>query len=109
MTSNKNNFGNLRERSINDLIVFAVFQIEERGEAATFERLVKECFDSFPKVFSFAKYAKWPDARKIDRPLRDLRSRGVVSGDPSTSFSLTSEGKKQAEAIVKGLRQKKLL
>jgi len=78
-------------------------------EKVNFEKLVKECFKNFPEVFSLKNYPKWPDSRKLDRPLRTLRKAGLIVGDPKTSFSLTSRGKKRAQEIAKILCQKKLL
>ena len=92
-----------------DLIIFALSSLSEKKEKCTFEKLAKECFDSFPKSFKLSGYSKWPDSRKVDRPLRTLRSRKLISGDPQTSFSLTKLGRKTAEEIAKRFRQKKLI
>jgi len=97
-----------KKRSINELILFTIYSIIGNGEKCTFERLIKECFTSFPKAFSFSQYPQWPDSRKLDRPLRTLRKRKLIIGDPKTSFSLTKLGKKVAEEIVKTFRQRKL-
>lgn len=94
------------QKPINDLILFCLFNIDAE---CGFERLIKECFDLFPEVFCFESYKKWPDARKLDRPLRNLRDKRLITGDPSTAFELTSHGKQQAAIIAKSLRQKKLL
>jgi len=93
---------------ITDLILFGINSIIENKEKCTFERLIKECFALFPETFSFSKYPKWPDARKLDRPLRTLRKRKLITGDPKTYFSLTKPGKKMAEEITKTFRQRKL-
>lgn len=95
--------------NINELIIFGIFVIEEKGEKCSFERLLKECFDLAPRFLSFAKYKKWPDSRKIDRPLRILRERGLIKGSPKTFFNLTEQGKKMALQFVKTLSQKTLL
>lgn len=97
-----------KNRSINDLILFSIYSLSEKREKCTFEKLVKECFALFPKTFSFSKYPKWPDSRKLDRPLRTLRKRKLIAGNPKTSFSLTKSGRKIAEEIIKGFRQRKL-
>ncbi len=91
--------------SINDLILFSIYSL---GDKCFFEELMKECFASFPKVFSFSRNTKWPDARKLDRPLRSLRDKRLITGDPQTYFSLTKFGKKLAEDISKTFRQRKL-
>ncbi|MCJ7786698.1 hypothetical protein MUP06_00580 [Patescibacteria group bacterium] len=97
-----------KNRSINILILFSIYSVIENKEKCTFERLVKECFTLFPKAFSFSKYPQWPDSRKLDRPLRSLRRKRLILGDPKTAFSLTKSGKKIVEEIVKAFRQRKL-
>ncbi|MCD6500783.1 hypothetical protein J7K42_02060 [bacterium] len=93
--------------SINDLILFSLYSSSE-GKCS-FEKLVKESFNRFPKVFALKGYPQWPDARKLDRPLRTLRKRKLIKGDPKISFSLTLQGKKIAQEIARNLAQKKLL
>jgi hypothetical protein len=93
---------------ITDLILFGINSIIENREKCTFERLIKECFTLFPQAFSFLKYSRWPDSRKLDRPLRLLRKRKLITGDPKAYFSLTKLGKKTAEEIAKTFRQRKL-
>jgi len=95
-------------KSVNDLILFAIHSINNKRQKCTFEKLIKECFTLFPRAFSFSKYKKWPDSRKLDRPLRALRNKKMITGDPKTYFSLTKNGEKSAEEIVRTLKQTKL-
>lgn len=95
--------------SINDLILFSMYSVISNDEECTFERLIKECFNLFPRAFGFSKSSQWPDARKLDRPLRTLRKRKLIVGSPEAFFSLTKEGKKKALEITNALRQGKLL
>lgn len=97
-----------KKKSINDLIVLSIYYIIEKKEKCDFEKLIKECFSLFPEVFSFSKHSKWPDSRKIDRPLRTLRNKKLIKGNPATSFSLTKTGKKLAIETSKIFRQRKL-
>ena len=94
--------------SLNDLILFSIYSTAGEQEKCTFERLVKECFTDFPEAFSLPKYPHWPDSRKLDRPLRTLRKRKLILGDPKTEFSLTKLGKKIAIDIARTFKQKKL-
>lgn len=94
--------------SINDLILFSIYSVVAKKEKCTFERLVKECFILFPKSFSLRHFPKWPDSRKLDRSLRTLRKRKLITGNPKTFFSLTKLGKKAAEEVAKTFRQRKL-
>ncbi len=98
-----------KKTSINDLILFGINSVTLDRRECTFERLIKECFDLFPKVFGFSEYLQWPDSRKLDRPLRTLRKRKLITGDPIVAFSLTKQGRKRAAEITKILRQGKLL
>jgi len=93
--------------SINDLIIFALYSAKS-GRKCSFEELVKECFNNFPQVFLLKNCPRWPDTRKLDRPLRSLRKKKLIAGDPSTFFSLTSQGKKEAQYVAKNLKQGKL-
>ncbi len=93
----------------NNLILFSIFSVLSGNEICSFERLVKECFTLFPKYFSFTRYPLWPDARKLDRPLRSLRKEKLINGDPKLDFFLTKEGREKADSVRKSLRQGKLL
>lgn len=97
-----------KNKPINDLILFSIYLIIEKRKKCTFENLTKECFTLFPKVFGFSKHPEWPDSRKIDRPLRSLRNKKLIKGNPKTFFSLTKIGRKLAIQISKTFRQRKL-
>ena len=81
-----------------DLILLCIRKIQEAKEDCTFERLVYECFTSFPNRFSFCTY-KLPDSLKLDRQLRSLRKQGFIVGNNRSSFQLTSKGSKRASQI----------
>lgn len=123
-SSDKELYKNL---GINELILLGIYSITELpfmeekvkkrtkssspvndGEKCTFERLVRESFNLFPKAFCFSQFPEWPDSRKLDRPLRTLRKRKLIIGNPKTYFSLTKLGKKMAVEIFKTFRQRKL-
>ncbi|MBU2540065.1 hypothetical protein KJ786_02805 [Patescibacteria group bacterium] len=95
--------------SIGDLILFSIYSILSNKQDCKFEKLVNQSFILFPDVFGFKSYPQWPDARKLDRPLRALRNQKLIKGDPKTEFTITKEGKEKAETITKKLRQGKLL
>ena len=97
-----------KKAKITNLILFSINSIIENKEKCTFERLIKECFTLFPEIFSFSKYPQWPDSLKLDRQLRTLRKRKLITGNPKTSFSLTKLGKKIALETAKTFRQRKL-
>ena len=95
-------------KSVNNLILFSIYSVSGKKEKCSFEELIKECFTLFPRVFSFSKYQRWPDARKLDRPLRLLRKRKLITGNPKSHFTLTKAGKKMTEEMTEKLRQRRL-
>ena len=95
--------------SVNDLILFCIHSVVINSEQCSFERLIKECFTLFPETLMFPRYPIWPDARKLDRPLRALRNEKLIVGDPKTYFILTALGEEKALNVSKILRQGKLL
>ncbi len=97
-----------RKIPIAHLIIFNMYLLLEKNKKCSFERLIEECFNLFPKTFSFSQYPQWPDSRKLDRPLRLLRDKKLIIGDPGTFFFLTKAGKNLAEEISKNFSQKKL-
>jgi len=80
------------ELSLNDMILISVSNVSHTNDICTFERLVFECFKSFPKNFGFRKYPDWPDSSKLNRPLRKLREQGYLKGGAKTQFALTELG-----------------
>lgn len=86
---------------VNNLIIFGIYSIQSKDEKCTFERLVAECFDLFPRSFGFSRYPQWPDSLKFDRPLRTLREEGLIVGNSRGFFSLTKFGNKIAADTTK--------
>jgi len=89
--------------ALQDLILFGVYSVLEKGEICTFERLVAECFNNFPKVFGFKRFPQWPDSLRFDRPIRTLRERGLITGGVRTYFRLTEAGLKKALRVEQAL------
>ena len=87
------------------LILFGLYSVATKKEECTSERLVKECFNLFPKVFGMSRYPQWPDTLKFDRDLRTLRQQGLITGNPKISFSLTKFGEKLTKETEKFLKR----
>ncbi len=107
----KNNFSKwviCKKIPLPDLILISIYSLEQRGERCNFENILKECFHLFPKIIAFESIRKWPDARKIDRPLRRLRENGFLIKNSKKLFSLTRKGRKKISELSKGFYQKTL-
>lgn len=86
------------------LIIFGIYSVITQKEDCTFERVVKECFTLFSKVFGMSRYPQWPDTLRFDRDLRKLREQGLITGNPKISYSLTKFGEKLAKETENTLR-----
>jgi len=91
-----------------DLIILCLYSSSTREGGCAFDDLMAECFKRFPEKFCFNKYQQWPDARKLDRALRELRANGLIKGSPQTKFLLTKSGLKYGQQLTKLFRQEKL-
>lgn len=103
-----------RKLNLSDLILFSIYLIQKNKEICTFERLVAECFNNFPKVFSFQRYPNWPDSEKLGRPLRTFREKGLIIGGVGGKYSpgeirLTPFGEEKAKQIELVFSTKKTL
>lgn len=97
-----------RKIPINDLILLGIYLLEKEEKLCDFEELIGKCFSLSSESISF-KRNKWPDSRKIDRPLRDLKNKDLVNISSEFIFSLTKKGTKESLEIIKELYQGKLL
>ncbi len=97
----------LQRNSIKKIILFILYSRNNR-DRYSFENLMKDCFKAFPRVFSLKGYPQFPDTRKLSRPLRSLRRKKLVKGNPQTFFSLTVAGRKLAKEIADIFRQERL-
>ena len=59
--------------SINNLILFGIYSVIDTKKKCSFGILTQKCFNLFPQIFFLSQCSKWPDTRKLDRPLRTLR------------------------------------
>ena len=90
--------------SIDELLTYAVGQVMGAGEECTFERLVFECYNLFPKHFAMQRYPDWPDSVRIEKTWRRCRTdRGWIVGSVQEGFRLTERGRRAAEKVARSL------
>jgi hypothetical protein len=87
-------------KKLEDLIMIVLYESLGRGEKCSFGKIVVNSFHKFPDDFSLTEYKSYPDSLKLDRPLRELREKGLISGSPITYYFLTPLGKKVAEKLA---------
>lgn len=90
----------------NQSILLCLDGLSSKGKKIDFEDLLAECWKKFPVMFLFSRH-QWPDARKLDRPLRQLREQGFLFQDDD-NLRLTKKGEVLASQLGKSWRQKKL-
>lgn len=79
--------------SYDDLLVYALYELQNSNKHATFENLVAKVFELFPKRFQLPGYPEWPDSSLVEKSwLRCRTDKGLVYGSKSKGFTLTSKG-----------------
>lgn len=79
--------------SYDDLLVYALFKLQQENKHSTFENLVYECFALFPRRFQLPGYPNWPDSSLVEKSwLRCRSDKGLIYGSKSKGFTLTSKG-----------------
>ena len=84
---------------LESLILIGADSVLNKRKKCSFGVLVKECFTLFPEAFSLSEFPKWPDTLKLDRPLRKLKEKGYLKGNPNTHFTLTRYGESVVEEL----------
>lgn len=84
---------------LESLILISIDSILNKKKKCSFGNLVKECFSFFPESFSLTEFPKWPDTLKLDRPLRKLKEKGYIKGNPNTYIRLTKFGESVVEEL----------
>jgi hypothetical protein len=89
-----------KQISLDELTIVAATRITKESEPCTFERLVAECFESFPDRFCLKGYPQWPDSSRVNKCwLRCRTDRGWLRGTPSSTFAVTEAGERVAENV----------
>ena len=80
--------------SYDDLLVFALYSLIQRGLDANFENLVVECYSLFPERFGLPGYIeKYPDSAQVDKSwLRCRTDKRFITGNKAHGFELTTRG-----------------
>lgn len=94
-------FNNYRNIDLNSLAVYAISFLQEKNIPTTFEIIVVTLFKLFPEKFSLEGFREYPDAARINRALLQLRPkyRNWAHGDVQLGYSLSEEGKCQADKV----------
>jgi len=79
--------------SYDDLVVYALFELQRESKHTTFENLVAKTFEFFPKRFQLPGYPDWPDSSLIEKSwVRCRTDKGLMYGSKSKGFTLTPKG-----------------
>lgn len=89
----------MKQLNIKDLLLLGINSVIKKKKKCSYGDLIKEVFSKYPSLFSIADYPKWPDSLKLDRPLRELRGEGLITGSPTTFYSLTSLGREKLRLL----------
>ena len=96
--------------SYDDLVTYVVYRLTSgNGPNAqtTFEDIVAEAFNLFPKRFSLRGYPQWPDSAVVNKSwLRSRTDKKYIVGSVKDGFKLTQRGLEVAERVERQLGQR---
>lgn len=77
-----------------DLLIFALYSVTQKGLDGTFENLVVECYTLFPERFGLPGYLeKYPDSAQVEKSwLRCRTDKNLITGNKAHGFELTARG-----------------
>lgn len=93
---------------LNDLVVYSIYSLHQKGSTIPAEDIISACFVLFPRRFSLRKYPQWPDSAAVSRRWSDCKRKGYLRGNALEGFQLTARGVKRAEKIEKTLGKVKI-
>ena len=87
-----------------ELVVAALALAQEKVSRISFEQLVAQCFEMFPKKFELHGYPRWPNAVIVNKSwLRCRTDKHLIAGNVAEGFALTPKGIEVAKRILAGL------
>ncbi|MEM3451894.1 MAG: hypothetical protein QW830_05780 [Nitrososphaerales archaeon] len=77
------------------LVLFTIDYLHSKNIEVTFDKLTVAAFKLFPKKFSLVGFPEYPDAKTTDScvTLHCVKTKGWVSGNAQTGYTVTEKGK----------------
>jgi len=95
--------------SLDRLLTYCVYVVNQSGSVCSVSRLVYECFTRFPERFCLPGYPHWPDSERVTKTWRRCRTDfGWIEGSNVLGFRVTSTGRevaRQVERLLHGNSQ----
>ena len=84
-----------------ELVVFAVYTLQDDGHYSAIEEIVSACFRLFPHRFSLKNYFYWPDSALITSYLHEAKRKGDLKGDTAEGFAVKVQGRQTVKRAAK--------
>ncbi|MBI5823320.1 MAG: hypothetical protein HZB18_04780 [Chloroflexi bacterium] len=84
-----------------ELVVFALYALQDNGHYAATEEIVSACFRLFPHRFSLKNYFYWPDSALIMQYLNEAKEKGDLKGKPADGFAVKVQGRQTVKRVAK--------
>ena len=95
--------------SYDNLLIYALYELQNINDHTTFENLVAKTFELFPKRFQLPGYPGWPDSSLVEKSwLRCRSDKALIYGSKSKGFTLTPKGLALAEEVFQKFQRKNL-
>ena len=86
-----------------ELVVFAVYALQDDGHYSAMEEIVSACFRLFPHRFSLKNYFYWPDSATTLSFLNKAKSKGNLKGNLANGFAVKVQGRQTVKRVAKVL------
>lgn len=84
-----------------ELVVFAVYTLQNDGHYSAIEEIVSACFRLFPHRFSLKNYFYWPDSALTTSYLNEAKRKGDLKGDLADGFAVKVQGRQTVKRVAK--------
>lgn len=86
-----------------ELVVFAVYTLQDDGHYSAMEEIVSACFRLFPHRFSLKNYFYWPDSATTLSFLNEAKNKGDLKGNQTEGFAVKVQGRQTVKRVAKAL------
>lgn len=99
-----------KDLPLSDLVLYALFSLKKKSIETTFENIVAEAYELFPKKFHLPGYPDYPDANRVRREIQRIEGtlstpgmKKLAKGNMKTSYEITEEGLQRLKLIEEKL------
>lgn len=94
--------------SYDDLLLYVVWKLIDGRERPAWTRIVLSAHRLFPDKFGLPGEDSYPDSSQVDRSILRCRSKGYLTGQRATGYSVTPAGDLRSQQVALRLKHPEL-